>query len=67
MTTIPMTVADLTDALSTVPDSARVFVLSPVRSARTALDFPGTTAGQPVTGLIVRGGDVYIETGEAER
>ncbi len=67
MTAIPMTAADLTDALASVPDGARVYVMTPVRSARSAADFPGTTVGAAITGLIVRGGDVYLETEEDGR
>lgn len=67
MTTIPLTVATLTTELATVAPNARVFVLAPVRTARSADDFPGTTVGAAITGLIVRGGDVYLETEEDGR
>jgi len=59
MTTIPITAADLAAELAHVPAGARMFVLDPDETA--------VAAGPAVTGLIIRGGDVYLETGEGGR
>lgn len=53
MTAIPITAAALTAELATVPPDARVYVLLPDETA--------VADGPAVTGLIVRGGDVYLE------
>ncbi len=67
MSALPLTATELAAELADAPAGARVFAQDPKRRGRIrpAGDLP-VTDGRPVTRVEVHGGDVYLETEEAQ-